>query len=269
MKSSAARCRLCCQWTRQGGIEMSVDRTRSPQRVDRRRGPAPAARRRGAERDGAVKYNVITLDPPWPYERTHGQGIAEREYDLMTWDGLAALGSLIEAVAAPNCAIYLWTTAPLLMEITDCVRAWPFRYITKPFCWVKTTRNGSIFFGIGSYTASNTEDVWLLSNGTPRRNVKNVSQIVATTETEAIIAPMGKHSAKPEEMYRRVERLHSGPYLEIFARRQRPGWTCIGNELDGLDIRDSLARLALNEPLPVAVSQSEARQELMFSEEAA
>ena len=22
-----------------------------------------------------------------------------------------------------------------------------------------------------------------------------------------------------------------GPYLELFARRQRPGWTCLGNEM--------------------------------------
>lgn len=198
-----------------------------------------------------MKYNVITLDCPWPYDRTSGQGVANKQYNLMTWNDLHALGPLITNVAAPDCAIYLWTTAPLLMEITDCVRAWPFRYITKPFCWVKTTKNGSFFFGIGSYTASNTEDVWLLSNGTPRRNVKDISQIVATAETEAIIAPMSRHSAKPEEMYRRVERLHSGPYLEIFSRRQRPGWTCIGNELDGLDIRESLARLAADQPLPV------------------
>lgn len=199
-----------------------------------------------------MQYNVITLDPPWPYERTSGQGIAEREYSLMTWADLAGLGAQIATLAAPNCAIYLWTTAPLLMEIIDCVRAWPFRYITKPFCWVKTTKNGAIFFGIGSYTASNTEDVWLLSNGTPKRLTKDVSQVVATTE--AIVAPMGRHSAKPEEMYRRIERLHSGPYLEIFSRRRRPGWTNVGNELDGLDIRESLARLANDEPLPVVES---------------
>ena len=31
--------------------------------------------------------------------------------------------------------------------------------------------------------------------------------------------------------------------LELFARRHRPGWTCLGNELDGLDIRDALEQL--------------------------
>lgn len=61
-----------------------------------------------------MKYNVITLDCPWPYDRTSGQGVANKQYSLMTWDDLYALGPLVKAVAAPDCAIFLWTTAPLL-----------------------------------------------------------------------------------------------------------------------------------------------------------
>lgn len=206
-----------------------------------------------------MKFNAISLDPPWPYDRTHGQGIAEREYSLMTWADLAALGPLIEAVAAPNCAIFMWTTAPLLLETVAMIHAWPVRYITKAFSWVKTTKGGGIFFGIGSYTASNTEDVWLLSNGTPQRTHKDVSQIVPTYD--AIVAPMGRHSKKPEEMQDRIERMVSGPYLEVFARRRRNGWTCIGNELDGLDIRDSLTRVAADQTLPIV--RASTAQEVM------
>lgn len=197
-----------------------------------------------------MKHRVILLDPPWPYDRTAGRGMAHAQYQLMPWPELHALGPRLHAVAAPDCAILLWTTAPLLMEISATVRAWQLRYITKAFCWVKT-RQGAIFFGIGSYTASNTEDVWLLSNGTPKRRAADVSQVVPTLETEGIIAPMGRHSRKPEVLQDRIERMFPGPYLEVFARRRRPGWTCIGNELDGLDIRDSLAQLATDDPLPV------------------
>jgi len=210
-----------------------------------------------------VKYSVITLDPPWPYDRTAGQGVANKQYSLMTWDDLYALGPLVKAVAAPDCAIFMWTTAPLLFETVDMVKAWRLRYVTKAFSWVKTYRTGGIFFGIGSYTASNTEDMWLLSNGTPKRKAKNVSQIVPTVE-QAVVTPMGAHSAKPEEVYSRIERLMSGPYLELFARRQRLGWTCIGNELDGLDVRESLRRLAADETLPsVALASPQAAMELV------
>ncbi len=42
----------------------------------------------------------------------------------------------------------------------------------------------------------------------------------------------GEHSEKPEAFYRDiVERLTPGPYVELFARRHRDGWTCLGNEL--------------------------------------
>lgn len=215
-----------------------------------------------------MKYRVITLDPPWPYDRTAGQGVANKQYDLMTWDDLYAMGPYVKAVAAPDCAIFMWTTAPLLMETVDMVKAWRLRYVTKAFSWVKTYPAGGIFFGIGSYTASNTEDVWLLSNGTPQRKVKDVSQIVPTFDRDAVVAPMGRHSKKPEEIQDRIERLMDGPYLEIFARRQRPGWTCIGNELDGLDIRESLARVAADAPLPVA-ARAGAETMPMFESEAA
>lgn len=205
-----------------------------------------------------MKYQTIVIDPPWPYERTHGQGVL-RDYTPMTWQDIHRIGSALAHVAAPDCAVLLWTTAPLLMEISETVRAWPFRYITKAFCWVKTVRNGAIWHGIGSYTASNTEDVWLLSNGTPRRLTTGMSQVMAT-ETEGIIAERSRHSAKPQAFYDRVERLFPEPRLDVFARRHRAGWTCIGNELDGLDITDSLMRCANSEPLP---RTEQTQQEIM------
>ena len=186
-----------------------------------------------------MQYQTILLDPPWPYDRTHGQGIAGKEYSLMTWNDIHALGDLIRAVALPNCAILCWVTAPLLIEQTDTIRRWGFRYITKAYCWVKTTRNGAIWHGIGSYTASNTEDVWLLSNGTPIRHGAIASQVVPTSET--IIAARSIHSRKPDAIHRAIEQRFPGPYLELFARRQRAGWTCVGNEIDGRDIREALA----------------------------
>lgn len=200
-----------------------------------------------------MQYKVITLDCPWSYERTAGQGVANKQYELMTWEDLSSLGPLLHAVAAPDCAIFLWTCAPLLMETAEMVKKWEgFRYITKAFTWLKTYPDGSYFVGLGSHTRGNTEDVWLLSNGTPKRNHTDVYQIIPTLESEAVAALLTRHSEKPEEIYRRIERYIDGPYLEIFGRRRRAGWMTIGGELDGLDIRESLARLANDEPLPVA-----------------
>jgi len=45
-------------------------------------------------------------------------------------------------------------------------------------------------------------------------------------------AKRGKHSAKPEVFQDIVEDVSPGPYLELFARRQRPGWDVWGNEVE-------------------------------------
>jgi N6-adenosine-specific RNA methylase IME4 len=46
-------------------------------------------------------------------------------------------------------------------------------------------------------------------------------------------AKVGEHSEKPEFFYKEiVEKLTPGPYVELFARRKRPGWTCLGDQVD-------------------------------------
>lgn len=198
-----------------------------------------------------MHYSVIVADPPVPYAGWTGHPVAEK-YDLMTWDMLYNLGPYIRYVAARDSVLFLWTCPPLLVETMELVRRWGFSYKTKAFTWCKLYPTGTHFFvGMGFWTQANTEDVWLCSRGNPRRRNKNVAQMLATLETPAIIAPNVRHSQKPENVQDRIERLIAGPYLELFARRHRPGWTCIGNELDGLDIRESLMQVANDEILPI------------------
>lgn len=220
-----------------------------------------------------MKYPVIIADPPVPFE-TWGKrpgGIdsrtADAHYDVMTWEGLNSLGPHIQSVAADDACLFLWLCQPLLLETLEMVRAWGWSYKTKAFSWCKTyVGSPSTFFvGMGYWTRANTEDVLLFTRGNPKRVSKKVYQMLITLERSpyavpAVIAPMTEHSEKPEEVQERIEQLCDGPYLELFARRRRPGWTTIGNELDGLDIRESLARLAADEPLPVVradISQME------------
>jgi N6-adenosine-specific RNA methylase IME4 len=41
------------------------------------------------------------------------------------------------------------------------------------------------------------------------------------------------HSAKPEAFYALVDQLVDGYKIEMFARRRRPGWCALGDELEG------------------------------------
>jgi N6-adenosine-specific RNA methylase IME4 len=45
-------------------------------------------------------------------------------------------------------------------------------------------------------------------------------------------APVQEHSHKPEEQYAVIERCSPGPFLELFARRARPGWHVWGDEVE-------------------------------------
>jgi MT-A70 len=48
----------------------------------------------------------------------------------------------------------------------------------------------------------------------------------------AIAVDPPSHSRKPDEFCARVERYCDGPYVDLFARGQRPNWVCWGDQVD-------------------------------------
>jgi hypothetical protein len=125
---------------------------------------------------------------------------------------------------------------PRLPDVLHVIGAWGFQYKTVGFVWIKTNASGGLHTGMGYHTRSNSEFCLLATKGQPKRVAEDVHQVV--------MAPVGEHSAKPEEIRRRIERLFAGPYLELYGRKQAPGWTVWGNELPagGLEIPGFLRR---------------------------
>jgi N6-adenosine-specific RNA methylase IME4 len=186
-----------------------------------------------------MKYGAILIDPPWSFkvwskDTGHGRS-AESHYPTMQPGELLTLP--IQELAAPDCALFMWVTMPTLPQAIALGEAYGFQYKTAAFTWVKTLRGGfGWHFGMGYWTRANAELCLLFTKGSPKRKARNVRQV--------IIAPVGVHSAKPDEQYERIERLVDGPYVEVFARRPWPGWDAIGNEIDGRDVRDVLQEAA-------------------------
>lgn len=193
-------------------------------------------------------FKALVIDPPWPFQvwsKATGNGrSAESHYRTMSWEDLAALGPYIDTVADENCAMFLWACRPSQHQALELVqegwnkglpkrRRWTYK--TEAFTWVKTTKKGNPAFGLGYWTRANTEPVLLFARGKVQRIAKNVPQVV--------LAPSLRHSQKPEIVQDRIEALVGGPYLEMFARRHRSNWTCIGWELDRCDIRESMMNL--------------------------
>jgi N6-adenosine-specific RNA methylase IME4 len=169
-------------------------------------------------------YAVILADPPWRFatysDRGRGRS-AEAHYDCLSLPEIKRF--LPSGVAARDCALFLWTTDPLLPAALDVMAAWGFTYKTIGFYWAKTTLSGDGFpIGTGYYTRANPETCLLGTRGKPQRLSRSVRKL--------IIAPRREHSRKPDETYERIEALFAGPYLELFARLPRDGWDQQGNQ---------------------------------------
>jgi len=184
------------------------------------------------------KYKVIYADPPWQYKVYSDKGkgrSAESHYPTMTIEDIKNLP--VENLADKNCALFLWVTMPCLLEGLSVLKSWGFTYKTVAFVWVKQNKKSeSLFWGMGFWTRSNAEICILATRGNPKRVDAGVHQVVMTH--------VEKHSKKPDEVRDRIVRLCGDvPRIELFAREVTEGWTCLGNEIDGLDIREAISNI--------------------------
>ena len=99
---------------------------------------------------------------------------------------------------------------------------------TIAFDWIKRTPSGDrLHTGMGYLTRSNREFCFIATKGSPTRLVSDVHQVVFVL--------VGEHSAKPEEVRRRIERLFAGPYLELYGRKPVPGWAVWATRFAAID----------------------------------
>lgn len=191
------------------------------------------------------KYRVIYADPPWTFETYTEAGkdrSAEQHYKCQSLEDIKKLP--VPKLCESTAFLFLWVTFPTLPQGLEVMKAWGFEYKSCAFNWLKLTKKGEkaiksednlvegealpehFFTGMGYYTRANSELCLLGRRGTGPVNRKSggVRQVV--------LAPRREHSRKPDEINQRIETLLDGPYIELFARTQRPGWDCWGNQVD-------------------------------------
>ncbi len=173
------------------------------------------------------KYGIIYSDCPWQYKVWSKKGqarSAESHYPTMSIEAIRALP--VSALAADDCALFLWVTFPTLREAFSVVDAWGFTYKTVAFTWVKQNKKApTLFWGMGHWTRANAEICLLATKGAPKRISAKVHQV--------IMSPIEAHSKKPDEVRDRIVTLMGDlPRVELFARQATPGWDIWGNEVD-------------------------------------
>ena len=175
----------------------------------------------------AGSYNTILADPPWRFQNRTGKMAPEHKrlhrYPTMSLNDIKQLP--VPSIAAPQSHLYLWIPNALLQEGLEVMKAWGFTYKTN-LVWYKIRKDGGPDGrGTGFYFRNVTELILFGIKGRLRTLAPGRRQVnIIPTRKE-------KHSKKPDELYQIIEQCSPGPFLELFARTPRQGWTQWGNEI--------------------------------------
>jgi N6-adenosine-specific RNA methylase IME4 len=175
------------------------------------------------------RFRTILADPPWQFQNRTGKVAPEHKrlnrYPTMMLDDICALP--VAEVAQDTAHLYMWVPNALLPEGLRVMEAWGFQYKSN-LVWHKIRKDGgSDGRGVGFYFRNVTE---LILFGTRGKNAR--TEAPGRSQVNMIQTRKREHSRKPDEQYELIERCSPGPYLELFARGERPDWAVWGNQAD-------------------------------------
>ena len=170
------------------------------------------------------RYPVIYADPEWRFEpRSRETGMdraADNHYPTSSVEEIAARP--VWEIAASDCALFLWATRPMLPQALKVIEAWGFAYKSLAV-WGK--RRAGEMRGTGYWFTDECEILILATKG------RVPAPAPGAQWPSLFIAPVGRHSAKPERAYELIEAYFPGlPKVELNARARRPGWDAWGAE---------------------------------------
>ena len=156
----------------------------------------------------------------------------EVHYPTMTTDDICEL----KVPSEDNSVLFLWATAPKLLEALQVMKAWGFLYRTH-FIWDK------VMFGLGYWCRGQHELLLIGKKGnfSPPKNTMRIQSIIRIKKAE--------HSDKPDYVKAMIDKWYPNcSKLEMFSRIHMPffpndNWDYIGNDINGKDIKEVLKEL--------------------------
>lgn len=175
------------------------------------------------------RYSTILADPPWQFQNRTGKVAPEHRrlnrYETMSLDDIMSLP--VNSVAATTSHLYLWVPNALLLEGLKVMEAWGFQYKTN-LVWHKIRKDGGPDGrGVGFYFRNVTE---LVLFGVRGKNARTLP--AGRSQVNFLATRKREHSRKPDELYPLIEACSPGPFLELFARGARSGWSIWGDQAD-------------------------------------
>jgi N6-adenosine-specific RNA methylase IME4 len=199
-----------------------------------------------------MKFNIIVSDPPWSFSDQLKHNSVKRgsssNYSTMTIEDIKNLN--VKDISEDDAILVLWIPSSLLPQGLEVMKSWGFEF-KQTHIWVKTKKeplknifniNSILAFGMGRLFRQTHEIALIGVRGKVYQYLENKSQ------RSVHLYPSLKHSKKPENMQNMLDIMFPffGKKLEMFARRDRKDWLCIGNESSltkDEDIRNSIKRI--------------------------
>ncbi len=178
---------------------------------------------------GQSRFATVLADPPWQFVNRTGKIAPEHRrlsrYGTMTLDEIMELP--VSDITKPTAHLYLWVPNALLPDGLAVMKAWGFTYKSN-LVWHKIRKDGgSDGRGVGFYFRNVTE---LILFGVRGKNARTLAP--GRSQVNLLATRKREHSRKPDEQYEIIEDCSLGPYVELFARGKRTGWTTWGNQAD-------------------------------------
>jgi N6-adenosine-specific RNA methylase IME4 len=174
------------------------------------------------------EFGTILVDPPWRFMNRTGKMAPEHKrlhrYQTMSTEEICDMP--VKAHAEKNSHLYLWVPNALLADGLAVMKAWGYQYKTN-LVWYKTRIDGGPDGrGVGFYFRNVTELILFGTRGRLRTLKPGRTQVNLLSHRKR------EHSRKPPEFYDLIERCSPGPFLELFARTKRAGWTQWGDQVE-------------------------------------
>jgi site-specific DNA-methyltransferase (adenine-specific) len=195
------------------------------------------------------KYQIIYADPPWFFNGgIRSSKKINEKYQYYTPDTTVGGGKYksimkdediiklpVNNISDDKCVLFLWTTDAHLPLALKVMEAWGMPYKTIGFVWNKKEKSGKQVCYYGKWTMKGTEICLLGAKG-------KANSLIKSHKVRGLVeAIRGEHSEKPAEVRNRiVELVGNLPRIELFARQKTEGWDCVGNGINGKDIREEL-----------------------------
>lgn len=183
------------------------------------------------EKANGTKFGTLLVDPPWQFTNRTGKMAPEHKrlnrYKTLTLEDIKSIP--VSSVMNEQSHAYLWVPNALLKEGLEVLEAWGFAYKTN-IVWHKVRKDGGPDGrGVGFYFRNTTELVLFGVRG----NLRTLDP--ARRQVNIIRTQKREHSRKPEELYDIIQQCSPGPYLEMFARGPREGWTQWGDQAENYE----------------------------------